>query len=155
MTTLSLTLWERRIEQTRISAKEQGTHSTSECQRRDACCARHLQVLLCLPRFANVPLFNISFVCPCCSQGYCTQHLRNVLFACAWYKAEQPLVWAHTVIYPGLQRPTTLRLYAAVQPSYTAVRLAHNACISTSSISISHSWFYHNPGMAPCIAMVS
>ena len=34
-------------------------------------------------------------------------------------KAEQPLFLAHAVIYPELQRPTTLRLYAAVQPSYT------------------------------------
>ena len=61
-------LWERRVEQTRISAKEQGTRCASECQRRDACRARHLQALLCLPL-----IFNKIAVCinECCKAEVC------------------------------------------------------------------------------------
>ena len=67
MTTLSLTLWERRVEQTRISTKEQGTRCASECQKRDTCRARHLQALLCLSHFVKRPtlqhLFRPSLLC--------------------------------------------------------------------------------------------
>ena len=57
-----------------------------------------------------------------------TVHSTSGLFLAHvhFYKAEQPLLLAHAVVYPELQRRTTFRPYAAVQPSYTtAFRLVH------------------------------
>ena len=121
MATLSLTLWEQRIEQTRISVKEQGTRCVSECQKRDTCRARHLQALLCLPHFRKHPTLQHLFRPPLlCGIPYTAP--EDCSFPMCIFINPNSLCFCHTLSFTlNYDNATTLRLY--VQPSYTAVRL--------------------------------
>ena len=122
MTTVSLTLWERQIEQTRISVNEQGTRCASECQKRDTCRARHLQALLCLPHFGKHPTLQHLFCPPLVCAGIASEDCSFPM--CIFINPNSLCFW-HTLSFTlNYDNATTLRLYAAVQPSYTAVRLA-------------------------------
>ena len=94
----------RRVEQTHISAKEQRTRCANECQKRDACRARHLQALICLPHSTKRLTLQNLFHPPLLCTGIPYTAPKDCFFRMCIFVQPNSLCFWHTL---SLTRTTT------------------------------------------------